>query len=112
MQPREKEQDVFGHRIVEKNGDSIIMPANLDPYMKGRALTLIEAHAIMAALTGRSTGELEIPQMFEPTAKQGPELQPTSADTDPSLLAHEAASSMLEMQRQLSASSEQFGLAA
>jgi len=116
MQPRETESAVFGHKTVEQNGDTFIMPIDLDPHMKGRALTLLEARTIIAALTGLAIHELEIPEMFEPAVKQGPEVAPPHTgdpvSNDPSSLAYEAASSVDDLQRIMTATNEQFGLAA
>ena len=110
MQPRETEKDVFGHKVVERNGESIIIPSDLDPHMRSRALTLLEAQKIIAALTGRSIEEMQVPEMFKPITVQGPEVTKDVPEvgSDPSLSAQQAASSAHD----LSQAFKEFGIAA
>lgn len=98
MQPRETEDAIFGHKVIETNGNSIILPSELDPHMKSRALTLLEARTIIAALTGRSVEEVPVPEMFNPITEQGPEsTRLVEEETDPSLTARQAALSTQDM---------------
>lgn len=68
----ELENQVYSHHVVTENGFERIVPAELDPHMKGRAFTLLEAQAIISALTGHNPEEVEAPDMFQPIVEAAP----------------------------------------
>lgn len=105
MQPRERADQVFSHRVVTENGFEKIVPVELDPYKKGRAITLLEAEVIIGALIGQNIEQKVSVQMFEPMHEAGPiaeviDEQVTSPD--PSRDASLAAMSAEELNKQFS----------
>ena len=72
MQPRELEKQVFSHHVVTEDEFEKIVPAELDPHMKGRVITLLEAQKIIAALTGSTLAKVQALPMFYPTHAQAP----------------------------------------
>lgn len=108
MQSGERADQVFSHRVVTENGFEKIVPAELNPLMRGRVLTLREVQTIVATLAGKPLEEIvEVPKLFVPSAVAAPEhiSEPATIDTDPGSAAIAAAQST-------SALNEQFALAA
>ena len=82
LQLRELEDEVFSHRVVLDNGFEKIIPVELDPHMKGRAITLLEARTIIAALTRLQLSQVEVPPMFHPSHAAIPVERAVSIDSD------------------------------
>lgn len=99
----ELENQVYSHHVVKENGFERIIPAELDPYMKGRALTLLEAATIISALTSRSVAEVmssAATEAFQPIAVAAPEPLAGQVDSSPSSVAYNAAKSAQALNEQ------------